>query len=190
MRAGDLPLLAALYIGFVGRIILKDFRDLRGDALFGKRTFLVRHGRVWTCRVSALCWVAAAVLLVSTRPGVTPAYVLTTAAGTAGALVLLRDLARDRGHRRDEWAISALAIVGRGLVLVLAVDLAAPAAGWPAQLTATVIVALASVLGRQAARMRRHGPTRGMAAAPGPVPACALTANTAGSGDFPRGPGR
>lgn len=190
VRAGDLPLLAALYIGFVGRIILKDFRDLRGDALFGKRTFLVRHGRVWTCRVSALCWVAAAVLLVSTRPGVTPAYVLTTAAGTAGALVLLRDLARDRGHRRDEWAISALAIVGRGLVLVLAVDLAAPAAGWPAQLTAAVIVALASVLGRQAARMRRHGPTRGMAAAPGPVPACALTANTAGSGDFPRGPGR
>ena len=133
---------------------------------------------------------AAAVLLVSTRPGVTPAYVLTTAGGTAGALVLLRDLARDRGHRRDEWAISALAIVGRGLVLVLAVDLAAPAAGWPALLTAAVIVALASVLGRQAAQMRRHGPTRGMAAVPGAVPACALTANTAGSGDFPRGPGR
>ena len=45
VRASDLPLLAALYVGFIGRIILKDFRDLRGDALFGKRTFLVRHGR-------------------------------------------------------------------------------------------------------------------------------------------------
>ena len=37
--------------------------------------------------------------------------------------------------------------------------------------------------------MRRHGPTRGMAAVPGAVPACALTANTAGSGDFPADPG-
>lgn len=39
----DLLLLAGLYAGFIGRIVLKDFRDVRGDALFGKRTFLVRH---------------------------------------------------------------------------------------------------------------------------------------------------
>src|SRR6185295_8036287 len=32
----DLLLLAGLYAGFVGRIVLKDFRDVRGDALFGK----------------------------------------------------------------------------------------------------------------------------------------------------------
>ena len=41
----QLGLLAGLYLGFVGRIVLKDFRDLKGDALVGKRTFLVRHGR-------------------------------------------------------------------------------------------------------------------------------------------------
>ena len=54
MRAVDLLLLAGLYAGFVGRILLKDFRDVRGDALFGKRTFLVRHGRGATCTLSAI----------------------------------------------------------------------------------------------------------------------------------------
>ncbi|HZD70438.1 MAG TPA: UbiA family prenyltransferase [Actinomycetes bacterium] len=44
ITAGDLALLGGLYVGFIGRIVLKDFRDVRGDALFGKRTFLVRHG--------------------------------------------------------------------------------------------------------------------------------------------------
>ena len=45
ITASDMVLLAGLYVGFIGRILLKDFRDVRGDALFGKRTFLVRYGR-------------------------------------------------------------------------------------------------------------------------------------------------
>lgn len=32
VRPGDLFLLAGLYLGFIGRILLKDFRDVRGDA--------------------------------------------------------------------------------------------------------------------------------------------------------------
>lgn len=162
VRASDLPLLAALYVGFIGRIILKDFRDLRGDALFGKRTFLVRHGRAWTCHVSATCWAAGAGLLLWARPGGSPAYVLATLAGTALAMTLLHELAGPRArHRQQDWLISALAIVGRGLVLVLAVDLAAPAARWPSALTSAVIAALAVSVGGQALRMRRHGPSRG-----------------------------
>ena len=44
-------LLTALYLGFMGRLVLKDFRDQYGDALYGKRTMLVRCGRARTCRV-------------------------------------------------------------------------------------------------------------------------------------------
>src|SRR5438067_396267 len=57
VTAGDFVLLGGLYVGFIGRILLKDFRDVRGDALFGKRTFLVRHGRGRTCAFSAVCWI-------------------------------------------------------------------------------------------------------------------------------------
>ena len=163
MRASDLPLLAALYVGFIGRIILKDFRDLRGDALFGKRTFLVRHGRAWTCHVSATCWAAGAGLLLWARPGGSPAYVLATLAGTALAMTLLHELAGPRArHRQQDWLISALAIVGRGLVLVLRRPGGTRGAG-PA-LTSAVIAALAVSVGGQALRCGVTGPA---AVAPG-----------------------
>ncbi|MEJ0073461.1 MAG: UbiA family prenyltransferase [Candidatus Saccharibacteria bacterium] len=38
----DFVLLAALYVGFIGRIVLKDFRDVKGDRQYHKRTFIVR----------------------------------------------------------------------------------------------------------------------------------------------------
>lgn len=46
-------LAAALYAHFVSRIILKDYRDVVGDAQHGKRTFLLRHGNLAVCLVSA-----------------------------------------------------------------------------------------------------------------------------------------
>jgi 4-hydroxybenzoate polyprenyltransferase len=161
----DLPLLLALYLGFVGRIIVKDFRDVRGDALFGKRTFLVRHGRAWTCRISAVFWATGAVLLVWARPQATAAYVLSTLAGTVLALVLLRQLAVVADRRQEEWLVSALAVVGRGLLVVLLADLAVPVAG-VAPVPATLLVTgFAVAFGGQALQMRRHGPSR----RPGPV---------------------
>lgn len=160
VEAGDLPLLVALYLGFVGRIVLKDFRDVRGDALFGKRTFLVRHGRVWTCRVSAAFWASGAILIVWVRPGATPAYVLSTVVGTMLALVLLQQLARSTDRRQEEWLVSALAIVGRGLLVMLLADLAAGTVGLAPVLTNAVVVGFAVAFGGQALRMRRHGPSR------------------------------
>jgi 4-hydroxybenzoate polyprenyltransferase len=160
VEGADLPLLVALYLGFVGRIVLKDFRDVRGDALFGKRTFLVRHGRTWTCRFSAGFWASGAALLVWARPHATASWVLSTLAGTVLALVLLHQLAGEADRRREEWLVSALAVVGRGLLVVLLVDLAAPVAGAPS-LTATLLVAGFTVaFGGQALQMRRHGPSR------------------------------
>ena len=159
--AADLPLLLALYLGFVGRIILKDFRDVRGDTLFGKRTFLVRHGRVWTCRISAAFWASGAALLVWARPHATPAWVTGTVAGTVLALVLIHQLAVATDRRREEWLVSAIAIVGRGLLVVLLVDIGAPVAGVPSVVGAAVVAGLALAFGGQALQMRRHGPTSG-----------------------------
>lgn len=164
--ASDLPLLVALYLGFVGRIILKDFRDVRGDALFGKRTFLVRHGRLWTCRVSAAFWAGGAALLVWARPHATVAWVLSTVAGTVLALVLIHQLAVATDRRREEWLVSALAIVGRGLLVVLLVDLGTPVAGVPSVVGALVVAGFALAFGGQALQMRRHGPTSGPTSGP------------------------
>lgn len=154
LRPGDLVLLAGLYAGFVGRILLKDFRDLRGDALFGKRTFLVRHGRRATCAFSAAGWVTGAALLaVATGTG-RPAFLLALAAGTAGALALLRALATDGGHRRDERLISATAILGRGLLVVLLAHLSTP--------STPLLLGLAALFAGQAAYTARRGPMAGV----------------------------
>lgn len=154
VRPADLVLLAGLYVGFIGRILLKDFRDVRGDALFGKRTFLVRHGRLWTCRFSGCCWVAGSIMLVAAaRPTV---YLAGAYAACVGIAVgLLRALSVDGGVRRDERLISAIAIVGRGMVVLLVAHLSMTQA-FP--LYGPVMGALCVLIAGQAGSMVRHGP--------------------------------
>ena len=157
VTAQDLGLLAGLYAGFVGRILLKDFRDVRGDALLGKRTFLVRHGRSATCGLSGGCWLIGLATLAAVRertPEIGAAYVLYVAA----ALVLLRALANAAMPRRDELLVSALAICGRGVVASLVLHLAATDAGWPRLPYAAALATLAAVTLGQARVMVRSGP--------------------------------
>jgi len=157
VTVGDLTMMGALYVGFIGRIVLKDFRDVRGDALFGKRTFLVRHGRRATCRLSAGCWVAGASVLAVVR-GVTPELCVAVAVLVVAALGLLAALAHDRGARRDEWLISAIAIVGRGTLLVVLAHLAMLQARWSAPAQVALFATLTAVTVGQARTMARRGP--------------------------------
>jgi 4-hydroxybenzoate polyprenyltransferase len=123
-------LLCGLYLGFIGRIVLKDFRDVRGDALFGKRTFLVRHGRRRTCALSAACWSAGTVVMLAATARPSGGLVVAEAACLVLVLALLADLSRSRSARRDEFLISALAIAGRGMILLLLAHLSMTGAGW------------------------------------------------------------
>lgn len=56
-------LLAGLYTGFVARLMLKDFRDVKGDKMFGKCTFLLRHGRLATCYMSEFFALVSLIIL-------------------------------------------------------------------------------------------------------------------------------
>lgn len=158
VQLADLALLAGLYLGFIGRILLKDFRDVRGDALFGKRTFLVRRGRGPTCAVSACFWTAGTCLILVSVRHRSLALLLAEAACNAAALGLLCQLSRDRGSRRDELLISAIAIIGRGMVVILAAHLSMTDAHWSAVRASLVIVALAVLTAGLTDSMLRHGP--------------------------------
>lgn len=151
-------LLTGLYVGFIGRILLKDFRDVRGDALFGKRTFLVRRGRRATCAVSAIFWTAGGALLVATTPHPTASYIATTSAGLVGVLVLLRALTNEHSARRDEAIISGIAIIGRGMLVLLVAQLSMTDKHW-LPLPANATLACIAILTAGAVRtMRVHGP--------------------------------
>ena len=55
----------ALYLIFESRILLKDYRDVVGDAKYGKRTFLLNRGNLATSVTSAICLIIGIVFLVS-----------------------------------------------------------------------------------------------------------------------------
>jgi 4-hydroxybenzoate polyprenyltransferase len=165
IRPAELTLLAGLYLGFIGRILLKDFRDVRGDALFGKRTFLVRRGRGPTCAVSAGFWTAGTCLILLTVRQLTPALLIAEAGCNAAALGLLCQLSRNRGARRDERLISAIAIVGRGMVVILAAHLAMADARWSAVQASLMIATLAALTAVLTDSMLRHGPAGRLALA-------------------------
>ncbi|MGI8879070.1 MAG: UbiA family prenyltransferase [Jatrophihabitans sp.] len=151
-------LLGGLYVGFVGRILLKDFRDVRGDALFGKRTFLVRHGRGPTCLFSAVGTAAGTGLLLAGLPGCGVVVVVSIVGCLAVTLVLLWLLAGDAGPRRDESVIAGIAILGRGALLLTLTQLAMVSRDWPTLGQSVALSAIAVVTIGQAISMVRTGP--------------------------------
>ena len=62
----SIDILIAMYLCFVGRILLKDFRDYEGDKKFGKLNFLVRHGPKKTCLASSIAWLLGDIYFVIT----------------------------------------------------------------------------------------------------------------------------
>lgn len=153
LHVDDLALLVALYVGFIGRIVLKDFRDVVGDRMFGKRTFLVRHGRAVTCALSAGGWTGGTLLLVAATPGATWWYAAVQGLLCVSAVALIRRLARTTDHRSEERLVSTIAIVGRAGVVCLFVQLSAAPAGALVGMTLTVTLS-----GWLAAEMLRRGP--------------------------------
>ena len=159
----SIELMAGLYLGFIGRILLKDFRDVRGDRLFGKRTFLVRHGRTLTCYVAFLAWTAGTVVIAAAQRSLV--LDVSYALGTLAAWTLLRQLAEDDNRRREEIRISALAILGRGTMLVLLVQLYVQRDGYDRISAALAVLAMTVLTGVLVARMLIRGPRSGLTSA-------------------------
>jgi hypothetical protein len=158
LTAADLELLAALYVGFIGRILLKDFRDVVGDRLFGKRTFLVRHGRRATCMTSGAFWSLGTVLL-ATAPHVGAPAALALGAFLVAALVLLASLSVDLGRARDERLIAASAIIGRGMILEVLARLSLTGMHRPELEQIAIVAAIALSMLAQAGDMALNGAT-------------------------------
>jgi hypothetical protein len=189
LRASDLTLLGGLYVGFIGRILLKDFRDVVGDSLFGKRTFLVRHGRRTTCVVSGVCWLAGSALMLAAVPHRTAALIAIYLALVAAALLLLAALATAEGARRDEALIAAIAIVGRGLLVILLGHLSMITAHWSPLVYDVTLVVLFILTTGQAWTMARHGPTA-LLSVPRVLRNSAQSQSVRGNGSGPGGIGR
>ena len=134
----DVPLMAALYLLFAGRIVLKDFRDREGDAAYGKPTFLLTYGKRATCLVSAGAICAGDALLVAV---LAERWWLWVAAllqpYVASVMLMLYRLYLVNGRRDEQLAIGVGARMGNGLLATLLgiLILANHGADWITQLT-------------------------------------------------------
>lgn len=110
-----------IYVAFVARTLLKDFRDLTGDKKHGKQTFLVRHGPRATTLLSASLWLVAALIIgyALKLPG---AY-LVLFLGLVEVLVLLRTLSHSTKHDEQQITITFIAKTANALIITLLVCL-------------------------------------------------------------------
>ena len=114
----DVPLMAALYLLFAGRIVLKDFRDREGDAAYGKPTFLLKYGKRATCLVSlgAIC-AGDALLIAALAERWWLAALLQPY--LASIIVMLYRLYRASSRTDEQLAIGVGARMGNGLLTTL-----------------------------------------------------------------------
>ena len=140
----DLRIVVCFFVLFIGRMVLKDFRDREGDAAFGKRTFLLTYGKPATLGLTFLCLVAGNALLVAGIAG-GPAFVVVVESYFLGIGFQLYRLWHAGDPSSERVAIALGARLGNALVLtVLGVALLRPAGASPGD-QAVFVVAFAAL---------------------------------------------
>jgi 4-hydroxybenzoate polyprenyltransferase len=101
-------LTAGLCLGFVARLLLKDFRDIKGDKKFGKKTFLLIYGSKITCITSGLFWLLAMVVI-SASISFAPGVVLALIVGCVMTYFWLRELSTTKKISNQEELVAVIA---------------------------------------------------------------------------------
>lgn len=145
-QARDGYLAGALYALFVARINLKDFRDREGDAVYGKPTLLLAHGKETTCAVSLVAVIVGCLLLVIGLGGHSG---LAFIVGLFGAAIMwmLRALWRAADARAEQLAIGIGAKMGNGLLASTFAWLVLEAHGVPSDFRTVFLASLALAYG-------------------------------------------
>jgi len=111
-------LLAGLYTGFIARLMLKDFRDVKGDKMFGKRTFLLRHGRLATCYVSEFFGIVSLIIM-SVVISFSPGALIVLIIGHGLASWFLRVLSKTSQIDLQVKLVKIIAKTANGSVIVI-----------------------------------------------------------------------
>ena len=111
-------LLAGLYTGFIARLMLKDFRDVKGDKMFGKRTFLLRHGRFATCYVSEFFGIVSLIIM-SVVISFSPGALIVLIIGHGLASWFLRVLSKTSQIDHQVKLVKIIAKTANGSVIVI-----------------------------------------------------------------------
>lgn len=115
----DILLVVSLGLMFFGRIILKDFRDRKGDKKYNKQTILLNHGKNKTIFISALSMSLGIVLLILTISRISPLLSLPTVVYLAMMLFSAKMLFDANTQKSEQVAIGIGAKMGNGLLITV-----------------------------------------------------------------------
>jgi 4-hydroxybenzoate polyprenyltransferase len=140
----DAWLAGSLFILFIARINLKDFRDREGDARYGKPTVLLRYGKETTCAVSlAALLIANVLLVVALRPPILLALMIEALVAFVAYLLLQLRAAQD--PHAEQVAIGIAARLGNGLLICVLAWLLLSGTGAPEAERLAFVAILASL---------------------------------------------
>jgi 4-hydroxybenzoate polyprenyltransferase len=134
--------LLTMYVTFIGRILLKDFRDYEGDKKFGKLNFLVRHGPVKTCIASASAWILGDVLFCVMLARKYPAVAIIMQPIIAGVLYGLYRLAYEKKRPLLLLEVLFIGRLGNAIAVSLLTALTLKAYHYPALQNNLIIIAV------------------------------------------------
>jgi 4-hydroxybenzoate polyprenyltransferase len=138
----DARVATCFVILFTGRMLLKDFRDRRGDAAFDKRTFLLTYGKRATLVAVLACVVAGDGLLLTVLPMSLPLIAVIETYFVAIAFQIYR-LWLATGFDDERMAIAMGARMGNAVVLTLLGFVVLRASGAAAAEQGFLVLALA-----------------------------------------------
>jgi 4-hydroxybenzoate polyprenyltransferase len=126
--SADAIFLPGLFLLFLARIVLKDFRDREGDVLGGKTTFLLRYGKRATCAFSFAALLTGGLVLAAALAA-NPLVAAGLVPFLAGLLVLQRRLTRSTRVLDEVILVGLGARIGNGMLYALLGQLMLQAAG-------------------------------------------------------------
>jgi 4-hydroxybenzoate polyprenyltransferase len=139
----DARVASCFVVLFTGRMLLKDFRDRRGDAAFDKRTFLLTYGKRATLITVLVCIVAGDALLLTVLP---PSWLLIAAVESYFVAIVLQlyRLWQAGTFDAERVAIAMGARMGNAVVLTVLgfVVLQGAGAAEPEQALYVIVLAL------------------------------------------------
>jgi 4-hydroxybenzoate polyprenyltransferase len=114
----DLIWIIGLYFMFVGRILLKDFRDRAGDKKYNKPTFLLCFGKKATCLLSASL-IAIGGIIICYQVKSQLWLLITIICFMASIIYMLRLLYKSKVGKSEQLSIGVGAKMGNGLLIVI-----------------------------------------------------------------------
>ncbi|MDL2363176.1 MAG: UbiA family prenyltransferase [Patescibacteria group bacterium] len=119
----DVLILAGMYLHFMARIVLKDHRDVRGDAMVGKKTLILKYGNHKVSLLAMVLFIASTALLALVLSRQLLFILPFIALLSSGATYVLLQLSRENRWLYQKPLITVFGRLCSGIITLIIIGL-------------------------------------------------------------------